>query len=128
MSSKTTINTEPIVIDSGKEDQVPTLDQAPKSNEGSRNNEHPAPSSKDKQNLKINKPTASKHSDLVALCPLSTTDVPCNRCKVEKVGGDKVFHCHCGVKAKTLRQGQTEKAINHWKTGLFFLLYKTLIQ
>ncbi|EGG04820.1 uncharacterized protein MELLADRAFT_64642 [Melampsora larici-populina 98AG31] len=124
MLSENNLNTEPIIIESDEEDEV--LNQSPKSKdkknksiviESSKEDEHPVPSSKNKQNPTLTKPKASKQTDLLALCPLSTPDVPCDRCKVEKIGGDKVFRCHCGGKSKTLKQGRTAKAVEHWKTG-----------
>ncbi|KAH9820811.1 hypothetical protein DFH28DRAFT_884396 [Melampsora americana] len=128
MSSKTNVNTESIMIDSGEEDEG--LDRAPKSKdkqneyiviESSEEDERPAQSSKNVQNTKLAKPKAPKRTDVLSLCPASTPDMPCDCCKVEKIGGDKVFCCHCGVKPKTLKQGRTEKAVEHWKTGKFFI-------
>ncbi|KAH9824031.1 hypothetical protein DFH28DRAFT_1162103, partial [Melampsora americana] len=82
----------------------------------SEEDERPAQSSKNVQNTKLAKPKAPKQTDVLSLCPASTPDTPCDCCKVEKIGGDKVFCCHCGVKPKTLKQGQTEKAVKHWNT------------
>ncbi|EGF99437.1 uncharacterized protein MELLADRAFT_94635 [Melampsora larici-populina 98AG31] len=123
MPSENNLTTEAIIIDSDEGDvvlnQAKSKDQKNKSIviESSKEDENPVPLSKTEQNPKVIKSKAQKQMDLLALCPLSTPDSPCDRCKVEKIGGDKIFHCHCGAKSKTLKQGRTLKAVEHWKTA-----------
>lgn len=114
---------DPIIIDSDEEiinDGNEEEDEASRGHtepdqitiESSEEEKQPSSSTKIRDHAKKHKTT-----DLLALCPLSTPQAPCDRCKVEKFDGSKVFTCHCGAKSKTLKQGRVEKAVNHWKTG-----------
>ncbi|KAH9807708.1 hypothetical protein DFH28DRAFT_1114281 [Melampsora americana] len=76
----------------------------------------PIPKKAPGSSSKVNK--AQKALKILDKCPLSTSDTPCNQCKIEvtATSADKEFRCHCGQKMIILRAGRTEKALNHWET------------
>ncbi|EGG10901.1 uncharacterized protein MELLADRAFT_92264 [Melampsora larici-populina 98AG31] len=55
---------------------------------------------------------------VVNLCPLSTPNKNCNRCKVETRLGGKHFSCHCGAKLIWLSGGRVRPAETHWATEI----------
>lgn len=131
MTSNSNMKTNAITIDSDEENEIQIVNRTPKFKainkrkstvfESVGDQENSGSLSKSAQNQQTSDSTTKKHSDVIALCPLSTAELPCDRCKIEKTNGDKIFTCHCGARSKTLKQGRTNKAVSHWKTGEMFL-------
>ncbi|EGG10965.1 uncharacterized protein MELLADRAFT_92366 [Melampsora larici-populina 98AG31] len=70
-----------------------------------------------KSSLNSTKPKIAKQRDVILLCPLSTPNKPCIRCKVVQILKGKLFSCHCGAAPVTLCRGQVEGARAHWSSG-----------
>lgn len=58
-----------------------------------------------------------KISDILSLCPLSTTTDNCTRCRVVRSRGGKLVHCHCSAKPVFCNEGRTQPAEKHWSSS-----------